>query len=317
MRVVVVGCGAIAPRWMRAIVADSRLTVAALVDPGAGRARALAEQHDLDAAVVPTLDQALVEGVEVAVNLTPPDLHATVSRAALTAGLHVLTEKPLATSLTDAGDLVRLADRTGRRLLVMRNRGNDPRFARFCELVRAEGRPPFVIAVDVCVELRNPGFRATQRLPVTTDLAVHAFDQTQEIITAPATWAHCVETPIPVLGAHAAITNITIGFGDGSLVSYRGGYLGPGLRTPANGVWRIDGASYAARWEEPQPPQGRAISGASAHRRGVTHLVDALHQVEPTAWPTTTLRSIAMLDAALASAVAGHVVPVAAIPDQP
>jgi predicted dehydrogenase len=317
MRVVIVGCGAIAPRWIRAIVANSRLTVAVLVDPDAGRARELAERHGLEAVVVPTLDQDLTLGVEVAVNLTPPDLHAAVSRAALTAGLHVLTEKPLATSLTDAGDLVRLADRTGRRLLVMRNRGHDPQFAQFCELVRAEGRPPFVVAADVCVELRDPGFRTTQRLPVTSDLAVHAFDQIQEIVTAPAEWLHCVETPVPVLGTHAAINTITIGFGDGSLFSYRGGYLGPGLRTPANGVWRVDGELYAGRWEEATSPTGQAPSTASGHQRCVTAMVDALHQVAPPAWPTTGLRSIAMLDAALASAAAGHAVPVAPIPEQP
>ena len=40
--------------------------------------------------------------VDVVLCLTPPDLHAEVARAAIAAGKHVYTEKPLATGVADA-----------------------------------------------------------------------------------------------------------------------------------------------------------------------------------------------------------------------
>ena len=40
--------------------------------------------------------------IEIVLNLTPPDLHAEVARAAIAAGKHVYTEKPLATGVADA-----------------------------------------------------------------------------------------------------------------------------------------------------------------------------------------------------------------------
>ena len=40
--------------------------------------------------------------IEVVLNLTPPTVHADVSRAAIAAGKHVYSEKPLATTLEDA-----------------------------------------------------------------------------------------------------------------------------------------------------------------------------------------------------------------------
>lgn len=52
--------------------------------------------------------------VDLIVNLTPPQAHAETTRRALRAGLHVYSEKPLATTLEDARDLIALAARSNR-----------------------------------------------------------------------------------------------------------------------------------------------------------------------------------------------------------
>ncbi|MFO1499838.1 MAG: Gfo/Idh/MocA family oxidoreductase [Verrucomicrobiota bacterium] len=57
------------------------------------------------------------EDVDVVVILTPMAEHAAMARAALTAGRHVLVEKPLATNLADAQALIQLAKRSGRYLV--------------------------------------------------------------------------------------------------------------------------------------------------------------------------------------------------------
>ena len=49
------------------------------------------------------------DGIEVVTIVTPNHMHHPVARAALEAGLHVICDKPLATSATEADELVRLA----------------------------------------------------------------------------------------------------------------------------------------------------------------------------------------------------------------
>jgi len=68
------------------------------------------------------LEEAL-EAVECDAVLvaSPPRTHHAVAKAALEAGKHVLCEKPLATSLEDAFDLVQTADRAGRVFMVSQN----------------------------------------------------------------------------------------------------------------------------------------------------------------------------------------------------
>ena len=62
--------------------------------------------------------QSLLEdpGIELVLNLTPPLEHAAVTAAALRAGKHVYSEKPLAHDLVAADDLISLARETRRTL---------------------------------------------------------------------------------------------------------------------------------------------------------------------------------------------------------
>jgi predicted dehydrogenase len=60
-----------------------------------------------------------VEGrLDAVVIATPPSSHGPVALQALEAGLHVMVEKPLATSIADAESIVKAADVSGRTLMV-------------------------------------------------------------------------------------------------------------------------------------------------------------------------------------------------------
>ena len=111
MNVALVGAGVIAVRYAECIRAQPRLTLLGATDPLPGRAAALG------AVDYPSLDALLADdAVELVVVLTPPSLHAAVARAALEAGKHVYSEKPLALDPDEARSLGELAQRAGVRL---------------------------------------------------------------------------------------------------------------------------------------------------------------------------------------------------------
>jgi predicted dehydrogenase len=114
LRVGVVGCGVIAERYVGDSGAFEHWRPVACADVDADAARALAARHGLRAVGVEEL--VADPGVDLVLNLTPPVVHAAVITAALDAGKHVYTEKPLATTADEARGLVEEAERRGLRL---------------------------------------------------------------------------------------------------------------------------------------------------------------------------------------------------------
>lgn len=89
---------------------DYDLVACVDVDPSA--AGAVADRYGLR--TLPDLDELLADAnVDGVLNLTAPQAHADVSRAALGAAKHVYTEKPLAARFTEAAGLVEEAARSG------------------------------------------------------------------------------------------------------------------------------------------------------------------------------------------------------------
>ncbi|HVR62931.1 MAG TPA: Gfo/Idh/MocA family oxidoreductase [Polyangia bacterium] len=93
--------------------ADVRITAVADVSPAR---RALAQQQLPGVRVYPDHASLLAaeRDLDFADIATPPSEHAAVAHAALDAGLHVLCEKPLATSVDEARAMLRHAETAGR-----------------------------------------------------------------------------------------------------------------------------------------------------------------------------------------------------------
>ncbi len=102
LRLAVVGCGAVTEmRYLPALERVPDISLTHLVDLDRERARALGEAYGLSAGVAEDYREVLesVDGVVVA---TPPASHRQIVIDCLSAGKHVLCEKPLAPNLTDA-----------------------------------------------------------------------------------------------------------------------------------------------------------------------------------------------------------------------
>jgi predicted dehydrogenase len=114
LRVALIGCGDVAMRqYVPALVEDGRVEIVACCDQReelAERAAASCRRSSPDTQTF-TTSEALFKGCEVdaVFNLTPIPVHEEETAAALEAGAHVFTEKPLAGSLPEADRLIELA----------------------------------------------------------------------------------------------------------------------------------------------------------------------------------------------------------------
>ena len=114
LRVGVVGCGLIAERYVKASTAFTHWRPVACADLDAARAASFAREHDLRSLAV---DELIADpAIDLVLNLTPPIAHARVVGATLASGKHAYTEKPLATTVDGARELVRAAEAGGLRL---------------------------------------------------------------------------------------------------------------------------------------------------------------------------------------------------------
>ena len=125
-KLALIGCGRISRNHFDALRATDGLMLSAVCDVDEQRARSAGEEQG-----VPwfrSLDEMLrVADCDVVSVCTPSGLHAAQGAAAARAGKHVVTEKPMALSLTQADDLVNACDAAGVHLFVVKqNRLNPP-----------------------------------------------------------------------------------------------------------------------------------------------------------------------------------------------
>jgi len=109
------GCGDVSDVYFRNCARFESVRIVACASLHDEKARAKAAQYSIPR--VCTINE-LIEAPEIdaILNLTAPQVHAELSKAALASGKHVYTEKPLALSLPDGTELLRMADSGGLRI---------------------------------------------------------------------------------------------------------------------------------------------------------------------------------------------------------
>jgi predicted dehydrogenase len=106
LNVVVVGYGYWGPNLVRNVVERPEFELLALCERDPARGAAFSAKVP-GVPVIAELDDVLAnDAVDALIVATPPHTHHGIVKAALTAGKHVLVEKPLATTSADALDLV-------------------------------------------------------------------------------------------------------------------------------------------------------------------------------------------------------------------
>lgn len=137
VRVGVIGCGSIAQhRHLPEYQFNPNVELVAVCDINQERALEVAEKYGV---LSFTSYEELLESSEVdAVSVcTPNYLHAPISIAALEAGIHVLCEKPMATSKQEAEAMIAAAKASGKKLMIAHNQRFVPSHQKARQLIQS------------------------------------------------------------------------------------------------------------------------------------------------------------------------------------
>ncbi|HTV65874.1 MAG TPA: Gfo/Idh/MocA family oxidoreductase [Bryocella sp.] len=213
LRVGVVGCGAFGrnhARVYRDLAGDASQAIefAGVADTDFERAQAVAREFGTRA--FRTVDELLAAGINAASVAVPTVVHLEVARRLIESGVDVLIEKPLATTLAEADDLIALAQQHKR----IAQTGH---LERFNPAVRA-----------TLPLLTQPMFFEVHRLSVFTprsldidvvlDLMIHDIDVVLSFVNSPVKEIRAVG--LPILSKKVDIANVRMEFQSGCVANF-------------------------------------------------------------------------------------------------
>lgn len=251
-QVIVAGCGGMSNAWLDYAAGREDIHIAALVDIYEETAVKMAEKRGLRVPIYSDISAALhFVNANLVFDVTIPSSHKAVVIAAMEAGCHVFGEKPMAESMEDAREIVKVSERTGKRYSVMQNRRYLKQIRAFRDHLQsgAIGKIGSVHA-DFFLGPRFGGFRDVMDSPLIIDMAIHTFDQARFITGASPVSVYCHEYNSEGSWYQGNASAICIfEMSDGSVFSYRGSWSAIGLPTSWEADWRVMGGLGTARWD--------------------------------------------------------------------
>jgi predicted dehydrogenase len=206
LRCAVIGAGHMGSLHARKYSASPDWDLVAVADIDAGAAERAASRAN----ATPVVDYGRLLGKVDAVTIAvPTPAHHRVARDFLAAGSHVLVEKPIAATIDEADDLIRLARRMERTLQV----GHVERFnSALMALDLKRSQPRFIEAT------RNAPFKIRgSEVSVVLDLMIHDIDLILDIVDSEIASLHA--TGSPVLSDDIDIANVRIAFANGCVAN--------------------------------------------------------------------------------------------------
>ncbi|CAN7601116.1 Gfo/Idh/MocA family oxidoreductase [Rhizobium sp. LjRoot258] len=342
LNAVLCGCGAMSKGWLRAIketpALKAGIKVKGLVDVNPAAAEALAAEFGLEGAVIGTdlADVIKRSKADIVFDVVIPTARFNVVSTALKAGCHVLSEKPMATSLAEGAVLIDLAAETGKIHAIIQNRrfiSGVRRMRRFIE----SGSIGDLTAIH-CDFFLGPhfgGFREEMDNVLLLDMAIHTFDAARYVADKKPRAVYCVErNPKGSWYKHGASANATFEFADDVVFTYRGSWCAEGERTSWESEWRLVGSKGMLTWDGadtfsaavagiepgllhgfapvnvPEPAHEEETHG---HASVISSFVEAINTGKrPETASSDNIRSLAMVFGAIESAKTGKRIEISA-----
>ncbi|MFP4385025.1 MAG: Gfo/Idh/MocA family protein [Spirochaetia bacterium] len=325
-KAVLTGCGGISGAWFGALKQFDDVEIVGLVDLNPEAITNTREKHGLTPKAEGDNLSKVIEksGADLVFDCTVPEAHKSVTLTALSAGCDIMGEKPMASTLEDAREMVDAAEKSGKTYAVMQNRRYLPGIAAFKTTLESGVVGEITeIHADFYIGAHFEGFRTKMDHPLLLDMAIHTFDQARYI---------CGKDPVTVFasdwnpvnswyknGASAAAFFEMTG---GAVFTYRGSWCSDGMNTPWEGSWRVTGEKGTVLWDgsndirgeipvndeglirqldkiETAAPDYKMISG---HTGAIRDFLDCLKKgCVPQTVCTDNVKSVAMVHGAIKS----------------
>ncbi len=271
VRVIVVGCGNMGSSHARAYAQNKGYELVGLVDRTSQNASRLSNElggisqySSFDTAITATNPDA------VAIS-TYPETHHELTMKALRAGFHVFCEKPLATSVAQAEEIARTAEKTGKKVVVGYILRQSPSWQRFIEEARTLGKP-LVMRMNLNQQSSGPAWDVHKNLMKTmspiVDCGVHYVDIMCQMTRSRPVRVHAVGARLTeeISAAMYNYGQLQVVFEDGSVGWYEAGW-GPMMSETAYFVKDVIGPKGCVSIAEPQAESSGGSSDVDSHTK--------------------------------------------------
>jgi UDP-N-acetylglucosamine 3-dehydrogenase len=168
VRIGVVGVGVMGSNHARVLAGLAGVTLVGIADPDRKQAEFVAQTLGCEG--VATVGELLDLGLDAITIAAPTQLHHEIALACIARGVHVLVEKPIASSVAEGNDIVAAAKRAGVTLMV----GHVERFNPAVEAVKEAIRGEDILSI--AITRVGPFPPRMSNIGVVIDLAVHDID---------------------------------------------------------------------------------------------------------------------------------------------
>jgi predicted dehydrogenase len=332
-KAILVGCGNMAATWVLALrepALENRVLLAGLVDLDLAAAERLRSEFGISQCLAGTDLGSMLSDLrpEIVFDVAVPSARLDVAKTSLGHGCHVLSEKPMATSMEDARRIRQAASEAGCLFAVCQNR----RFKEGIRRVRAAIESGMLgrlnaIHCDFFVGAHFGGFRDVMQHVLLLDMAIHTFDAARFLSGQEPVAVYCHESnPAGSWYAHGSAANAIFEFTGDVVFTYRGSWSAEGANTSWDSAWRIGGSKGTLLWDGengfalnvvdgdegffrplrqvdvPPAPDPRLAEG---HVSVISDFLDAIESGrEPETSGRDNIRSLAMVFSAIESAAA-------------
>ena len=283
-RAIVVGAGGISGAWFPPLKEEG-VEVVAVVDINKEMAEKKIEKNELSAVASDDLAKTLAEvEADFLVDLTIPEAHCEVACAGLEAGLHVVSEKPMASSMDEARRMVATSEKTGKLYMVSQSRRWDTKHASIAATVGAGSLGQVTtLNCDFFLGVHFGGFREEMPSPLILDMSIHHFDMARMLGGVDPVAVYAREfNPTGSWYKGDVAANCIFEMTDGVVFTYRGSWCSEGCNTSWNGDWRIIGDGGTMLYDHDNDPHGQVVTSDEDKKRKFVDLEIVDSPVEKT-----------------------------------
>lgn len=244
MRFIQVGVGGFGGVWQEVTKNNPQAEIVGLVDisPDSLKHACHHYGHKPDICYSTLKDALKHVKADAAIVVTPPKLHRPPVVEALNAGLHVISEKPMAEDMADCKAMLDASLKNKRIYMVSQNYRYHPEMWTVSNVVKS-GRLGKVgqVKVDFFMGVWLGGFRQKMDYPLIVDMSIHHMDLIRFVTGAdPVTVRADGWNPVWSNTVHDCSASAFFEMSNGSRVMYNGSWVAAGQFCDWNANWQIE-----------------------------------------------------------------------------